>query len=206
MKDKPLSERSDSYLIRMVKNECSSEAFQEICNRYEDLFYKICRKYSSSLSSHGIYIVDIFNEKNMIILHCIKTFKPSKKTKLSSWIGNYARYLCLNSMNARRLILPVSDSDIQKKIEEQQVCQNYFEPKKNLESGRNLIFELLSKMKDKRIEEIFRYRYLDRKKMIWQNIAKKMNTSPQTVMSLHRKGIVLIKNKIPTEEKLYDLL
>jgi hypothetical protein len=42
--------------------------------------------------------------------------------------------------------------------------------------------------------------------MIWQKIAKKIGTSPQTVMALHRKGINLIRNKITEEENREQLV
>ena len=203
---KPITERSDAYLIRKVKSEADSEAFSEICRRYENLFYKQCQKYAVSLASCGIYVQDIFNEKDIIILHCVRTFKPSKKTKLSSWIGNYARYLCLNSMNAKRLLIPSPDEEVNKRIEEQQICNDYFQPKVNLEESRDRIYDFLNQMPDKRIKTIFEYRYFQPKKMIWQRIATKMKTSPQTVMALHRKGIALIRNKISEEEKKENLI
>lgn len=199
---KALSERSDAYLIRLVKGEASSEAFNEICRRYEDLFYKVCQKYAASLSSCGVYVQDIFNEKNIIILHCIKTYRPEKKAKLSSWIGNYARYLCLNSMNSRKLMVPSHTEEVKKHIEEQQVCSEYFEPKLDLEEMKDRVLALLSELQDKRIKAIFELRYLQSKKMIWGKIAKKMRTSPQTVMALHRKGMSLIKDKISVEEDI----
>ena len=137
--NKELSERSDAYLIKKVKLDASNEAFNEICRRYEALFYKVCQKYAASLSSCGIFLQDIFNEKNIIILHCINTFKASKKTKLSSWIGNYARYLCLNSMNSKRLIVPSADFDVQKRVEDQKICTEYFQPKVDLDETRDQV-------------------------------------------------------------------
>lgn len=205
-KKKPITERSDSYLIKQVKANADSEAFSEICRRYEDLFYKVCQKYAAALSACGIYIQDIFNEKNIIILHCVKTFNPKKKSKLSSWIGNYARYLCLNSLNAKRVAIPYPDAEVQKRIEEQQICADYFQPKPDLEATKMKVLELLNQLKDKRILEIFEYRYLNAKKMIWQKIAKKMKTSPQTVMALHRKGMLLIRNKITEDKDIFELV
>ena len=111
------TEASDLELVKEVKGG-DSEAFKEICRRYENIFYKICQKYITILANSGVNPQDIFDEKNYIIYHCVSTFKPSKKTKLSTWIGNYARYLCLNSINARRFILPSNDEDIKKYIEE----------------------------------------------------------------------------------------
>jgi len=201
-----LENKSDNYLIKKVKNEASSEAFLEICRRYEDIFYKICQKYSTSLSSCGIFLQDIFNEKNTIILHCINTYDPKKKAKLSSWIGNYARYLCLNSMNAKRFILPCSDEEVKNKIEENQIFNNYSENKINLAESKDYIFNILGQMKDERVKDIFEYRYFADKKMIWNKIAKKINASPQTVMSLHKKGLILIKNKFVKNENICDLI
>ncbi len=198
-----LSEQSDDFLIKEVKENASSEAFTEVCRRYEDLFFKICQKYATSLSACGIFLQDIFNEKNIIILHCIKTFNPDKKTKLSSWIGNYARYLCLNSMNEKRLLIPYPDAETQKRIEEQQICNEYFQPHANAEERSERIIEILTQIKDPRIKKIFEYRYLSSKKMIWQEIANLMETSSQTVMALHRKGITIIKNKISSQENDY---
>jgi RNA polymerase sigma factor (sigma-70 family) len=202
---KELSERSDAFLIRQVKLHASSEAFSEICRRYENLFYKVCQKYSASLSTCGIYLQDIFNEKNIIILHCVKTFKPSKKTRLSSWIGNYARYLCLNSMNSKRLMVPSPDAEIHKRIEEKQVYQDFLQERPDMEETKKQVFCVLSQIKDKRIKSIFKLRYLQAKKMIWQKIAQKMGTSPQTVMALHRKGLALIRDKITEEENIPKL-
>lgn len=197
---KSLTERADSFLIKQVKEHANSEAFDEISRRYGGLFYKQCHKYSAALSSCGIFMQDIFNEKNITLLNCIKSFDPKKGAKLSSWIGNHARYLCLNEMNERKGTLPSSDDEIKNRIEEQQMFQKYFETSESLEESKERIFELLNQIKDKRVKEVFEYRYSTAKKMIWQVIAKKMSTSPQTVMSLHKKGISIIKNKIRNEE------
>lgn len=204
---KEISERSDAYLIRQVKVHASSEAFTEICRRYEDLFYKVCQKYAASLASCGIFVHDIFNEKNIIILHCIKTFKPSKKTKLSSWIGNYARYLCLNSMNSRKLMVPSDDFATQQYLEQRQTYHEYTQNQDHpsAEETKKIVFKLLDEVKDKRIKEIFELRYSQAKKMIWQKIARKMKTSPQTVMALHRKGLILIRNKMAIEENIPEI-
>jgi len=201
-----LENKSDLFLIRQVKNKACSECFLEICRRYENVFYKMCQKYSSSISNCGFNLQDIFNEKDMIIFHCVKTFNPKKKTKLSSWIGNYARYLCLNSINSRRFIMPSCDEDVQRKIEEQQIFNNYFESQNSLEESKDYIFDILGQMKDPRIKDIFEYRYFAGKKMIWNKIARKIKASPQTVMCLHKKGLILIKNKMKHSDNICDLI
>ena len=199
-KTKPISEQSDIELIRAVKKEASSEAFEEICRRTDQLFYKICHKYSYSLATCGLNFQDILNERDAVLLQCIRSFKPSKKTKLSSHIGNYTRYLCLNSMNAKRIITVSPDEEVTKNIENQQICHDYFQNYSSNEENKNQIFNLVNKISDPRIKKIFKYRYSKRKKMIWSDIAKRMHTSPQTVMSWHRKGLSLLKEQVNSEK------
>ncbi len=202
--NKNLTKESDWALVKMVREEASDDAFLEVSRRYQDLFYKVCQRYAAALQYSGIFIQDIFNEKNIIILHCIRTFKRNKKTKLSSWIGNYARYLCLNSINARKFIAPSCDTEVQDKIEEVQAHHDFFVNKKDFKESRDYVFDLLGQLKDPRIKEIFEYRYFSDKRMIWKKIARKMNVSLQTTVSLHKRGINLIRNKMQNENFIYD--
>ena len=199
-----LKDATDWVLVKMVREEASDDAFLEISRRYQDLFYKVCQRYAAALQYSGIFIQDIFNEKNIIILHCIRTFKCNKKTKLSSWIGNYARYLCLNSINARKFIAPSCDNEVQERIEESQAHHDFCVNKKDFKESKDYIFDLLRQLKDPRIKEIFEHRYFGEKKMIWNQIAKKINISPQTAMALHKKGILLVRNKIRNEKFICD--
>lgn len=189
------SDKTDSQLVRLVKSNGDNEAFKEICRRYENIFYKVCQKYAPALSVSGVNPQDIFDEKNFIIFHCVNTFNYKKKAKLSTWIGNYARYLCLNSLNARKFILPSSDEDIIKYIEDTQATQNYSSNQLNQEDY-GYILNIIDQLKDKRVEEVFKYRYFTDKKMIWSKIAKKMKISTQTAINLHNKGISLLKKKV----------
>lgn len=192
---KPLEIRSDSRLIKSVKKNADNESFNEICRRYENLFYKVCQKYATRLQICGINVKDIFDEKNFIIYHCVHTYKTGYKTKLSTWIGNYARYLCLNSINARKFILPSDNDEVQKHIEETQVKHD-FENNKNFIDNFDYVFNILSQIKDNRITDVFKYRYCGDKKMIWSKVAEKMDLSTQTVVNLHDKGLKLLKTKL----------
>jgi len=197
---------SDKQLISAVKNEGSSEAFSEICRKYENLFYHTIHKYTSRLTNAGICPKDIFDERDTLILHCVNTFKLSKKTKLSSWIGNYARYLCLNSIAARKLIVPSSSEELHGHIEDKQTHHNYFESHRNLEGSKDYIFNILSKIPDKRIKRVFKLRYSGRSKMIWQDVADKLKTTPQTAMLLHKKGLTLLRDELKSCEHLENLV
>lgn len=192
-----LNTLTDNQLIKLVNDNGDEDAFTEICSRYENVFYKVCQKYLSALSASGVNVQDIFDEKMFIILHCIKTFDVTKNTKLSTWIGNYARYLCLNSINARRFIIPNSDSEVIHKKENDVSIQNYLN--KPNPDNHKYVSNIISQLKDKRVGEVFLHRYLSDKKMIWSNVAKKMNISTQTAINLHNKGILILRKKLKSK-------
>lgn len=187
--------KTDVELINLIKNQSDNEAFLEICNRYEKIFYKVCQKYLSKLNCIGVSADDIFDEKNTIIYHCINTFEPKKKTKLGTWVGNYARYLCLNSINARKFIYPMSDEDIKEKIENINPHYDNYSHSDNIKDDFNYAIDILNQLEDKRILKIFKFRYLKDKKYIWSDIAKELNLSPQMVINLHEKGINFLNKK-----------
>lgn len=191
--------KSDSELITLIRNDADSDAFLEVCRRYENIFYKVCQKYAGALIHSGLSPYDMFEEKNYIILHCVSTFEPKKKTKLGTWIGNYARYLCLNSINARRFILPTTDEDFKKYIEESHSSQDYFENTNNFQEDFKYVLNILGQIKDPRILKIFKFRYLNPKRMIWVDIAQKIGVSTQTVINLHNKGLQILKRKMKSK-------
>jgi RNA polymerase sigma factor (sigma-70 family) len=192
----PLNNKTDKELVKLIKKDADSEAFSEVCRRYENIFYKICQKYVKPLSISGVNPQDIFDEKTFILYHCVNSYKPSKKTKLGTWIGNYARYLCLNSINARRFIVPASNEELKNHIEESQTTMDFVERGKNRKEEFAYILNLLSQLKDPRVAEIFEYRYFHPKRMIWNKIARKMKISTQTAINLHNKGLNLLRQKM----------
>lgn len=191
-----LNNLSDAELVALVRQEASDIAFLEICRRYENIFFKVCQRYSVPLYNIGINPQDIFSEKDYIIFHCILTFKPNKKAKLGTWIGNYARYLCLNSIHARKFILPTTDDEVVQYVENNQASQNYNDGQSDAADEFEYAIMLLEKIKDRRILEIFKLRYLGNKRMIWARIAEKLGVSTQTVINLHNRGLNLLKKKL----------
>ena len=194
MKDLP-----DKILIRNVKKLQCSDSFVELCRRYENAFYKMCQKYTPALINSGINPQDIYNEKNMIIYNCVKTFKLSKKTKLSTWICNYARYLCLNSINSRKFLIAV-DNDELKKVMDNLPSTIDYKQKENKKDDLNYINSVLNQIKDKRITKIIKLRHLQNNKKEWKYIAKKLNISAQTAINLHERGISLLRKKMKSSE------
>lgn len=194
MKDLP-----DSVLITRVTSEACSEAFAELSRRYENAFYKICHRYTAALIRSGVNPQDVFDEKNIILLNCVKTYDPGKGSKLSTWICNYARYLCLNSMNARKCILSVEDSDLKELIDNSSFSEDFRDKTSQLEDFA-FLKNIISQIKDPRIAKIIKMRHLSDGKREWKHIAEKMNISSQTVINLHERGMKLLRKKFLSKD------
>tara|TARA_Y100000310_G_scaffold328887_1_gene397759 strand:- start:170 stop:457 length:288 start_codon:yes stop_codon:yes gene_type:complete len=61
------------------------------------------------------------------------------------------------------------------------------------------IFNILNKLRDKRVSKIFELRYYaEKKERTWKEIGKNLNISVQTAINLHKKGKRIIKSRLKT--------
>jgi RNA polymerase sigma factor (sigma-70 family) len=194
---------NDNVLINRIKGENCSESFSELSNRHENLYYKICQKYSPALKSVGVFLNDVFDDKNFIIYKALQSFDHNKNTKFSTWLGNHARYHCLNFINSNNKYLHCEGDDLTFFIERRNVLESSTKPTDEEQSLTDQIFDVLSRLKDERIYLIYKERYAkDKEKQTWTKIAKKLNISTQTVINLHTKGRNILQNKMKTQKYL----
>ena len=65
---------------------------------------------------------------------------------------------------------------------------------------------ILSQLKDSRVQEIFSLRYSkEEKKPSWSSIASKMNMSTQTAINLHNKGLSMLRKKMDSKKLLDNI-
>ena len=149
------------------------------------------------MHASGIFIDDVLNDKDYIIYQSAKSFEPDRNTKFSTWLGNQVRYYCLNKINKNKKYVTTEDQELSFLVEKGD----------KKEDGRELkdyLFNLLSKIKDKRIEKIFELRYFsqEEKRMTWTIISNKINVSSQTAINLHNKGLSILRKKMKKESAL----
>lgn len=194
-------EVNDEELIRRVVDEMCSDSFRMLCDKYEKVFFKMCQRYASPLRSVGIAVEEVLEEKNYTVWFCITKYDSSRGTKLSTFIGNYARYLCLKSITSKRLSVDFEDNDIKSLIESSQEKNHYENESASINyDGLKFVFNSLQNSKHK---EILRLRYFSSDHQpTWKDIAKKMNISIPTAISLHGKAIKSLKCKIKSPDKL----
>lgn len=189
-----LKKKTDSQLTKKLKKNGCNESFVELSNRYENVFYKICHKYKYALQNVGIQPEDVYAEKDTVLLKCALSFDPDRNTKFSTWLGNFAKFTCLNHINSKKYIFNTETEDLQKYIEETQQAPI----EEDFSEEARIIFKCLNKLKDKRIKKIFemRYFYMRKKDSTWKSISGEIGVSIQTAINLHKKGLLLVKNQV----------
>lgn len=130
----------------------------------------------------------------MIVLKCALSFDPSRKTKFSTWLGNYAKFTCLNFVNSKRYIFNADTEELHDFIGEIQCA-----PKaEDFSEEAGIALEILNSLKDERIKKIFNMRYFRDKKKdgTWKKISEKLGISIQTAINLHKKGLRLLRSRL----------
>ncbi len=198
---KLIHELCDNSLVKRVKVDGCNDSFKEILNRHQKLFYRICQNYMSILESKGHKRDDVLSDLSFVVFKAVKTYKQNKKTKFSTWLGNCSKYFCLSLINLKDRFIDADEETITFYINNQSK-ENYDREESRTED-KEYIFQILKKLKDPRIPKVFELRYFDQdkknKKATWSVIAKKINTSTQTAINLHQRGIDILNKKIKAE-------
>ena len=187
--------QSDLELIKDIKENNSSQSFIELSSRHSNLFYKICQKYHAAFVSSGISPNDIHQEKDHTIYKSILSYDPTRKTKFSTWLGNYTKYSCLNYLKKNSRYKVLEDSQKIEFFLEKHASEN---KTPDYSALREEVFTILEEVSDKRILKIFELRYdtTRQKKLTWKDISKKIDVSAQTAINLHNKGIKILSRKV----------
>lgn len=185
----------DIDLINKVKKKNDSFALKELEQRHSGICHQMIRKYYNNILTSGLDPEDLASDKLLVIYKSIINYNPDKNVKFSTWLGNQMRYHCLNCMNKKDPTITMENSTIKKIVENSQkneACADSIIKEKS-----DLVFSILERIKDKRIIKIFKLRYFNEAKhMAWNKIGKKLKISTQTVINLHQKGKIFIKNKL----------
>jgi len=190
-----IEKRTDSQLTKKLRTHGCEESFLELCRRYENVYYKICQKYRHALIKSGVQPEDVFAEKDLIVLKCALSFDPNRNTKFSTWLGNYAKFTCLNYVNSKKYIFSSDTQELSDFIEESQSVPDHTN---NLSEEYKILKSTMNELKDARIKKIFemRYFYDNKKEGTWKKISESLGMSIQTAINLHKKGLVILKNRL----------
>ena len=185
----------DNTLVKNVQEKNDEEALKTLIDRHSALCNSLYKKYSNSMMNSGVYLQDVVDQKDYIVYKSAMSFDPCKNSKFSTWLYNQVRYQCLNCMNENSHYLALETDKLNYIIEKQTI------PEKQYKNINEYIFNIVDSCSDKRIQKIFKMRYLNNtnKKMPWNKIAKKLKISTQTAINIHNKALKLLKNKIESK-------
>ena len=91
---------TDLHLINKVKNDQDVSSLKQLIDRHSGIYVDIVNKYLPN-SQEGLNKDDVLEDKNFCIYDAAIKFDENKKTKFSTYIGNLARWKCLNIYNKK---------------------------------------------------------------------------------------------------------
>jgi RNA polymerase sigma factor (sigma-70 family) len=187
-------ENSDLDLVNKVKTDNDEDSLRELINRHSALCFDIYKRYAPSIQASGLCIEEVCKDKDLILWKAALSFNPSKNVKFSTWLGNNIRFQCLNAINGNWQYVLLDEKDLEKQINRN---SEFFTAPRDT-TTLEFIFNILEKIKDQRVKQVFILRYLEmgKKKMTWSKIAAKLGVSTQTAINLHEKGRKMLKQKL----------
>lgn len=187
-----MTQFADQELAEKVKYGDDEQALLELVNRHEAMFYNVVHKYSSVFQESGVYKPDVLNDRDFIFYKTAKSFDPSRKSKFSTWLGNYTRYECLNRITDNFKYESCDPAGLEG------IVNSRRENPENKEQAIEDCLDALKDLKDKRVYQIFKMRYFSgsRKPPTWKAIAKKISVSTQTALNIHNRAMSFIRKKI----------
>jgi hypothetical protein len=188
---------SDSDLIENIKNANNvDESLQELINRHSGIYLEMVNAFLRNCNNDSLKD-DIISEKDLIIYNSALKYDSTKGTKFSTFLGNEAKWTCLNASNKNKKFLELNDQnfDFQTLKEEKEVEK---------EDLKNQILHKFKKhldvYPDKRVSKIFNMRYENVNKLTpWRKISKEMDLSIQGCINIHNSALKTIAKKIKLE-------
>lgn len=183
---------TDLDLIKNIKDNRDNESLKCLINRHSGIFCEMVKRYQHFISQKGHDPKDLFEDKDVIVYQSALSFNEDKNIKFSTWLGNQARYHCLNFLNKNANYFPTENEYLQNMIENKQDQRENFN-KENCEYFLNI----LKSLKDKRVYKIFKMRFFsqNKKNRSWNAIGKKLGISTQTAINIYNKHIDFLKIK-----------
>jgi len=205
---KKLSESQDLDLIENIqKGQLTNESLKELIQRHSGIYFSIANRYfpenKAALSRLNIDRDLVFDSKDYIIYNSALSFDKNKGAKFSTHIGNQTKYFCLGQINRGKDLVPFEPKDFENIFSEEEV--NVHERIDESISGK--VLDIIKKIPDGRVYDIFRLRYLESKgdKVTpWSKIYKKIphakndkkHLTIQGCINLHDKALKEIRRKI----------
>ena len=191
---------SDLDLVKNIKKKVNvNESLQKLIDRHSGIYLDIVNSFLKNCNNSSVKD-DIINDKDFAIYNTALKFDETRGTKFSTFLGNEAKWMCLNANNKNKKFIELNDQfcDFDKIKDETEVDNKHFE---------DLILkdfqEEIKNHPDPRIKKIFEMRYSGNKKLVpWRKISKKMNLSIQGCINIHNSALKSISKNIRSKYEI----
>lgn len=193
-----MNKLEDASLVKNIQNKDNDEeCLREIISRHSGIYLEIVNQYCHDNDSQ--LKKDLLRDKDFNIYQSAIKFDETKNTKFSTYLGNEARWICLNTYNKQRKRPTVEYDEVL--LEKNPEAQDYIQELIDSEL-LDKVFTIISKNSDSRVYKIFSMRYITGRKnkvMPWKYISKKLNMSIQGCINIHNATITKIKDLVNKE-------
>lgn len=198
-----LPDQTDKELTDNLKLDIDTEqSLKELVDRHSGIFLDIVSHYVPKTSVAGSR-QELIDDLEYYVYNAGLKYDPSKNTKFSTFLGNEAKWACLNQYNKNKKYY-ITDSPESRFMYEKNFCDQE-KPYVN-EQILNEIFEIIKSHPDPRVQQIFTLRYVNAKfnKLTpWKVISKDLDMSIQGCINIHNAAIKIIRKQIKKED--YEL-
>lgn len=191
---------SDLQLVENIKNEVDVEqSLSELINRHSGIYLDMVNSFLRNCENQSLRD-DIINDKDYMIYNSALKYDPEKGTKFSTFLGNEAKWACLNASNKQRKYLEMTDQN----FDFEQLRHETNIHKINIQEEILKSFQKeLENVTDDRVKKIFEMRYSGLKKLTpWRKISKKMNLSIQGCINIHNSALKKISKNIKLKHEI----
>jgi hypothetical protein len=199
-----IEDHSDLELISLIKGSSKPDIFlTELIERHSGIYLEIINIYSSN-DSPFIDRTELIKDKNFNIYQAVLKYDPDRGAKFSTYLGNETKWLCLNTYNKNKRHPTITTESLDLLHPDLGLYSESI--KENIK--KDLFDKIISLTKDnpdKRVEKIFKMRYIIGKKnkvMPWKNIGTEMNLSIQGCINIHNAAVISIRKNLEGEENV----
>jgi len=198
-----INNQSDVKLTENLKNNVEPEAsLKELVDRHSGIFLDIINNYVPN-NSPTCHKQDIIDELEYYVYNAGLKYDQTRGAKFSTFLGNEAKWLCLNQHHKNKKYLLASSTESEF-IFENKCVDTEDEKKPHLnETLLVKIFEIIDAHPDERVRRIFKLRYVDpefNKLTPWQKIGKELKMSIQGCINIHNSAITVIRKGLKHNE------
>ena len=188
----------DIDLIKRVQSNSDGDSLKKLINKHSGIYINMVNKYIPE-NFDFFQKEDVLEEKDFCIYNAVMNFDENKNTKFSTYVGNIAKWKCLNIYNKQKKFpkLSINNEPNEDKFFFENFTVESDIEKIEKEDNIERVFAIVDKSKDERVRKIFKMRYSDRKKTTpWKKIAKKLDLSIQGCINIHNNYLNQIKKYV----------